>query len=104
MQLDWIGELANQIMGPVSIRLAAHDLQLDFSPPISVMGERMRHLASTGQTFRADREFGERTRRMCWTDAGRHPRDSGHSPQARGLEMVWVRSGPTETIEIGTLI
>ena len=53
MQLDWIGELANQIMGPVSIRLAAHDLQLDFSPPISVMGERMRHLASTGQTFRA---------------------------------------------------
>jgi CheY-specific phosphatase CheX len=56
MQLDWIGELANQIMGPVAIRLAAHGLQLEFSPPISLMGERMRHFASAGQTFRVSFE------------------------------------------------
>jgi CheY-specific phosphatase CheX len=53
MQLDWVGELANQVIGPISIRLAAHDVHLEFSPPVSVMGERMRHLGSTGQTFRA---------------------------------------------------
>jgi CheY-specific phosphatase CheX len=53
MQLDWIGELANQTVGRLSIRLAAHDVHFEFSPPISVMGERMRHVGSKGQTFRA---------------------------------------------------
>lgn len=52
LQLDWIAELANQLVGRMKYRLAQHRVDFDFSPPISLTGERMHHVATAGQTHR----------------------------------------------------
>lgn len=53
MLLDWIAELANQLMGRLKARLSEHGLSIKFSAPISLAGDRMRHLAARGRTYRA---------------------------------------------------
>jgi CheY-specific phosphatase CheX len=52
-QLDWVGELANQLTGRLKRLLAGHGLSFEFSPPISLTGERLKHLPSKGLTHRA---------------------------------------------------
>jgi CheY-specific phosphatase CheX len=53
MQLDWIGELANQLTGRLRNRLSSHGIRFEVSPPIALMGERMHHVAGSGYTHRA---------------------------------------------------
>ena len=53
MQLDWVGELANQLTGRLKIRFKRHGIAFDFSPPISLMGDRMRHIPVVGRTHRS---------------------------------------------------
>ena len=52
-RFDWIGELANQMAGRLKKRLAAHGLAFEFSPPISLAGERVHHVAANGHTHRS---------------------------------------------------
>lgn len=68
MQLDWIGELANQLMGRVKIRLSRHGVELRLSPPISLAGERIRHVTTPGRTLRAGFRAGSE-RMDVWVDA-----------------------------------
>jgi CheY-specific phosphatase CheX len=53
MQLDWVGELANQLMGRLKVRLGSNGIQLRFSTPISLTGDRIRHIAAAGRTQRS---------------------------------------------------
>jgi CheY-specific phosphatase CheX len=59
MQLDWIGELANQLVGRLKTRLKAHGIEIRLSAPISLAGERMRHVSAAGATYRAAFRFGD---------------------------------------------
>lgn len=68
MQLDWVGELANQMLGRLKTRLGAHGLEIRFSAPISLAGERMRHVGAAGATFRASFYYGPDTVDV-WVDA-----------------------------------
>lgn len=68
MQLDWIGELANQMLGRLKTRLSVHGLEIRFSAPISLAGERMRHVGAAGSTFRASFVYGTDTVDV-WVDA-----------------------------------
>lgn len=69
MQLDWIGELANQLMGRVKGRLAEHDVDVRFSPPISLAGTRMRHVATPGRTHRSRFASPDGDELSVWVDA-----------------------------------
>lgn len=90
-QLDWIGELANQLTAQLSFRLAAQTIRFDASPPIALVGGRLRDVAGTGATCR--RSFRSESGDVhVWLDvdlseaaAGRpelyEDSDAGESPQ-----------------------
>ncbi len=68
MQFDWVGELANQLMGRVKLRLADHGINLRVSAPISISAERLVHLGAAGETCRARFRRGSSEMKV-WVDA-----------------------------------
>jgi CheY-specific phosphatase CheX len=68
MQLDWAGELANLIIGRLKLRLKKHGIDFDFSPPISLTGERLQHLVNGNHSHQLafHCEYGEVG---VWVDA-----------------------------------
>jgi hypothetical protein len=53
MKFDWVGELANQLLGRIKLRLAEYELDVRVSAPISLEGHRLRLVGASGQICRS---------------------------------------------------